>query len=265
MRRFVILLAAMTLATTACSGDDAGSATTVDELAEASVAPEAPEVPEQVFFIGDSFTEGIAAPFVALAEARHPDLTLDAQASVNMGVPLSGSFGGSSNRRIRDGTFDVVVLQEDLEIDPYDPTKFMEYVRKYNDEIVATGAETVLYMPWQWDVNDSNSVTITDIAAAYTSIGEELGAQVAPVGIAFTNSLSERPDFDLYSGDRTHSNLRGQYLAASVLYATIFGKSPEGPVWISTEMAEEAEMSEEDSAFLDRIAWQTVIEYQKES
>jgi hypothetical protein len=30
-------------------------------------------------------------------------------------------------------------------------------------------------------------------------------------------------------------------------------------------MAEEAEMSEEDSAFLDRIAWQTVTEYQKES
>jgi hypothetical protein len=261
MRRFVILLAAMTLATTACSSDDAGSATTVDEPAEANAAP---EVPEQVFFIGDSFTEGIAAPFVALAEARHPDVTLDAQASVNMGVPLSGMFGGSSNRRIQDGTFDGVVLQEDLEIDPFDPAKFMEYVRKYNDEIVATGAKTVLYMPWEHD-NSDNLVRIADIASAYTSIGEELGAQVAPVGLAWSNSLSERPDFDRYSGDRTHSNLRGQYLAASVLYATIFGKSPEGPVWISTEMAEEAEMSEEDSAFLDRTAWQTVTEYQKES
>jgi hypothetical protein len=27
----------------------------------------------------------------------------------------------------------------------------------------------------------------------------------------------------------------------------------------------EAEMSEEDSAFLDRIAWETVTEYQKET
>jgi hypothetical protein len=139
----------------------------------------------------------------------------------------------------------------------------MEYVRKFNDEIVAAGAKTVLYMDWEHVLSDSNSVTIADIAAAYTSIGEELGAQVAPVGLAFSKSLSERPDFDLYIGDRSHANARGQYLAASVLYATIFGKTPEGSVWITTEMAAEAEMTEEDSAFLDRIAWQTVTEYEK--
>ena len=271
MQRFVILLIAMTLVTTACTGDDDGSATTVDEPAEATGAP---EFPEHVFFIGDSNTEGIAAPFVTLTEARHPDLTLEAQASVNMGVPLSGAWGGSSNRRIQDGTFDVVVLQEDLDkygigessasiTESFDPAKFMEYVRKFNDEIVAAGAKTVLYMDWEHVLSDSNSVTIADIAAAYTSIGEELGAQVAPVGLAFSKSLSERPDLDLYSGDRSHANARGQYLAASVLYATIFGTTPEGSVWITTEMAEEAEMTEEDSAFLDRIAWQTATEYEK--
>ena len=250
----------MTLVASACSSDGAGSTAIVDELPEPPVEA---EFPKQVFFIGDSFTEGIAAPFVTLTQARHPDLTIEAQASVNFGVPLSGMFGGSSNRRIQDGTFDVVVLQEDLEMDSFDPTKFMEYVRKYNDEIVATGAETVLYMPWEWDLSDANSVRLTDIASAYTSIGDELGAQVAPVGLAFSKSLSERPDFDLYIGDRIHSSPRGQYLVASVLYATIFGESPEGPVWITTEMAEEGEMTDEDSAFLDRIAWQTVTEHQK--
>jgi hypothetical protein len=270
MRRFVILLIAMTLVTTACTGDDDGSATTVDEPAEASGAP---EFPEQVFFIGDSNTEGIAAPFVTLTQARHPGHTIEAQASVNFGAPLSGVYGGSSTRRIQDGTFDVVVLQEDLAkygigessasiTESFDPAKFMEYVRKFNDEIVAAGAKTVLYMDWEHDLSDSNSVTITDIAAAYTSIGDELGAQVAPVGLAFSKSLSERPDFDLYIGDREHSNSRGQYLAASVLYATIFDTSPEGIAWMSPEMAEEAEMNEEDAAFLDRIAWQTVTEYQ---
>jgi hypothetical protein len=257
MRRFVIPLAAMTLVIAACSSDGAGSATTADDVAEASVAS---DFPEQVFFIGDSFTEGVAAPFVALADARHPDLTLDAQASVNFGVPLSGSFGGSSTRRIQDGSFDVVVLEQGLEHS--NPEEFMEYVRKYNDEIVAVGAETVLFMPWEHDTLE-HDVAIADIASAYTGIGVELGAQVAPVGLAFSTSLSERPDFDLYIGDRIHSNARGEYLAASVLYATIFGESPEGLDWISPEMAEEAEMSGEDATFLDRIAWQTVTEYRE--
>ena len=259
MRGFVVTLAAVTLVIAACSSVDDGSVMTVDDPAEASVAS---DFPQQVFFIGDSFTEGIAAPFVALAKARHPDLTLEAQASVNFGVPLSGAFGGSSTRRIQDGSFDVVVLQEDLEMEPFDPAKFMEYVRKFNDEIVATGAETVLYMPWEHDTR-KHVVGIANIANTYTSIGVELGAQVAPVGLAFSNALSERPDFDLYIGDREHSNARGEYLAASVLYATIFGESPEGLDWISPEMAEEAEMSGEDATFLDRIAWQTVTEYRE--
>ena len=271
MRNSLVLLAAITLVATACSSDNTGSEAIVDEPPEAPVEA---ELPEEVFFIGDSNTEGIAAPFVTLTQARHPGHTIEAPASVNSGIPLSGAFGGSSTRRIQDGTFDVVVLQEDLDkygigessasiTESFDPAKFMEYVRKFNDEIVAAGAKTVLYMDWEHDLSDSNSVTIADIAAAYTSIGEELGAQVAPVGLAFSKSLSERPDFDLYIGDRSHANVRGQYLAASVLYATIFGKTPEGSVWITPEMAEEAEMTEEDSAFLDRIAWQTVTEYEK--
>lgn len=117
-------------------------------------------------------------------------------------------------------------------------------------------------MPWEHDTSN-HDVRVADIASVYTSIGEELGALVAPVGLAFSRSLSERPDLDLFIGDREHSNSRGEYLAASVLYATIFGKSPEGPVWISPKMAEEAGMSEEDAAFLDRIAWQTVTEYRE--
>jgi hypothetical protein len=267
MRRFVTLLAAMTLVIAACSSDDTDSATvaepaeataTVAEPAEAGVAA---EFPEQVFFIGDSNAEGVAAPFVALAEARHPDLTLEATASVNFGVPLSAMFiGGRSVRLIQDGTFDVVVLEQDLETN--DPAEFMEYVRKYNDEIVASGARTVLFMPWEHDTR-SHLVSIADIASAYTSIGVELGVKVAPLGLAFSDSLSERPDFDLYIGDREHANPRGQYLAASVIYATIFDKSPEGAVSMSPETADKAEMSEEDVAFLDRIAWQAVTEYRE--
>jgi hypothetical protein len=248
MRGRLVLLAAVMLVAAACNSDGAGSTTVAD-------AP----LPEQFFFVGDSNLDRIPTAFVALAEARQPDLTIDAQASVTFGVPLSVGFDGRT-RRIQDGTFDVVVLEEDLEVN--DPVTFMGSVRNFNNEITTAGAETVLYMPWEHDTSD-HDVSIADIASVYTSIGDELGVKVAPVGLAFTSSMLERPDLDLYIGDREHSNFRGHYLAAAVLYATIFDTSPEGPAWISQEMAEEAEMTEEDAAFLDQIAWQTVTEYRQ--
>lgn len=256
MRRCLVLLAALTLGATACSSDDLGSNTTAEVPTETTVEA---MPPEQFYFIGDSNVEGIPTAFVALASARHPDLTIDAQASVRFGVPL---WVGADGRvgRIQAGTFDVVVLEQDLESN--DPATFVESVRTFNSEIVAAGAETVLYMPWEHDTRDHDT-SIADIASVYTSIGVEVGALVAPVGLAFTNALSERPDLDLYIGDREHANLRGQYLAASVIYATIFGISPEGPLWHSSEMMEDADMSEQDAAFLDRIAWQTVAEYRQ--
>lgn len=237
---------AMVLALSACGSSDTGS----PARAEA-------EFPEQMFFVGDSNLDGVAAPFVALSEARHSDLTIETQESVIYGVHLETGFDGRVGR-IQGGAFDVVVLEQDFE--DSDPVTFMESVRKYDTEIVAAGAETVLFMPWEHDTTN-HKVSIDDIASVYTSIGDELGALVAPLGLAFSSSLSERPDLDLYSGDREHANLRGRYLAASVLYATIFGISPEGPSWMSPEMADKADMSEEDAAYLDRIAWQTVTEY----
>ena len=241
-----MVLIALVLALSACGGSDTGS----PARAEA-------DFPEQMYFVGDSNLEGVAARFAALAEARHSDLTIETLESVRFGAPLSVGFDNRA-ARIQDGAFDIVVLEEDLENS--DPVTFMESVRRFNTEIVAAGAETVLFMPWEHDTTN-HKVSIDDIASTYTSIGDELGALVAPLGLAFSRSRSERPDLDLYIGDREHSNARGMYLSASVLYATIFGISPEGPAWMSPEMLDEADLSEDDAAYLDRIAWQTVTEY----
>jgi len=79
----------------------------------------------------------------------------------------------------------------------------------------------------------------------------------------------------LYVADKSHPNSAGSYLAACVFYATIFGKSPEGLAAritgtiiehtgkITDAQGELINLSKQDAAFLQKIAWETVRNSQK--
>jgi hypothetical protein len=94
------------------------------------------------------------------------------------------------------------------------------------------------------------------IRKAYAMIGSELGAAISPAGLAWSRVRTERPDIGLYIlddgfGDR-HPNSAGSYLTACVFYSTIFGRSPEGSAYYSTNNASDAQ-------YLQRIAAETVL------
>ena len=56
--------------------------------------------------------------------------------------------------------------------------------------------------------------------------------------------------------DLVHPSIHGTYLAVNVVYATVFGESPVGLAYVPEYI------TEEEAAFLQRIAWETVEEYQ---
>ena len=51
---------------------------------------------------------------------------------------------------------------------------------------------------------------------------------MAPVGLAWQQVRREHPEIGLWDPDGSHPSRAGTYLAACVLYATLFGESPEG-------------------------------------
>lgn len=59
-----------------------------------------------------------------------------------------------------------------------------------------------------------------------TALG--LRVVVAPVGEAFALSLQKYPDIGLYGADLHHANQNGLYLAALVLYSTLYQADPVG-------------------------------------
>ena len=85
----------------------------------------------------------------------------------------------------------------------------------------------VLYMTWGY--RSARFEEMSDIlAAAYRKAAADNGVACAPVGIAWKHSLKAKPGLTLHTGDDSHPNAAGTYLAACTLYATISGKSPVG-------------------------------------
>jgi len=61
------------------------------------------------------------------------------------------------------------------------------------------------------------------------SVANEIGAIVIPVGLAYQEAYRQRPGIKLQMGyDDYHPTVAGQYLASSVVYATVYERSPVG-------------------------------------
>ncbi len=204
--------------------------------------------PLRVLFIGNSFTARNDLPglIARLAEARskclQPRLISAGGASLRMhwnaGVAL---------RAIQEGQYDCVVLQEQSTLPVKNATRMHENVRLFDEAIKAAGAKTVLYMTWARQHAPESQQAI---AEAYAGIGRELGATVAPVGLAWQRFLGQHDRPALHDKDQSHPTLAGSYLAACVFLAVLFGDSPVGVD------AGVAGLHENDIALLQKAAWQ---------
>jgi hypothetical protein len=250
--------------------------------------PSAIRLPGRVLFIGDSSSVGLDDLFPKLAASGQPSITVASKLDMGGGLPLSYQYEFSDALGdIRQGKWDVVVLQDDLSMDwPGRAGEFYDYARKFDQAIKQAGAETAFYMPYPYNYTISpfdhaRKNTAEDLAAAYSKIGQDLDARVAPVALAFQRSLRERPDLNLYAPDGEHPSWAGIYLTGCVLYATLFGRSPVGLTyrmqgqapgdwqmaattrgWLIDLNGADWQISEKDAADLQRIAWETVQEYQ---
>jgi hypothetical protein len=181
---------------------------------------------------------------------------------------------GSAIGEIRSGKWDLVVLEEDpyMELWPEEKADYQACATKFHEEIAKVGAQTILYMTWPDRVE--GAPTTEEMAAVVDKMGAELGAKVAPVGLAFARAMQERPEMDMVSSDGDHQSVYGYYLLLSVLYATILDRSPEGLTYRMADMVYDGmwgslwqistcwQLPDQDAAFLQRIAWETVQAHQ---
>ena len=251
-----------------------------------SVGAAAPTM--RVLFLGNSllgisanYSNDIPAILASLA-ANLGDTFSYARIAESGWLLADHATNSASTNAINSGNYDLVVLQEKSETPslPSDRNNIMfPACRTLNGMITNHAERTMFYQTWGQINGDPNSncnsydipaiyktcsypsfasFTSMNIAVrkAYAMIGNELSTAISPVGQAWLRVRSEQPALNLYIlddslGDR-HPNAAGAYLAACVFYSAIFGRSPEGSTYYSTNNANDAQ-------YLQRIAAETVL------
>jgi hypothetical protein len=200
-----------------------------------------------ILFIGNSFTQrndlpGLIADMAAerLVSVRHELISAG-------GASLRTHWNsGRAAKAIATGKYDYVVLQEQSTLPVKNAQRMTENVRLFDEVIKQAGSKTALYMTWARQHSPESQQAITE---AYSSIGEELGAIVVPVGSIWHKFLLKQDQPLLYDRDQSHPSVAGSYLAACVFLATLLKINPVGVE------AGGASLGKSDQGKLQRAAW----------
>jgi hypothetical protein len=187
-----------------------------------------------ILFVGNSYSFGVPRALSKLAAT--------AGRSVRVG---HSTFGGwtlkrhagedSTLKKIREGRWDVVVLQEQSEIPAMSARKcaaqMFTPLRQLVTEVRRHGAIPVLYQTWGRRDGDSR-LSHDDFAAMNRRLREGYhaaarhagGLVVIPVGDAWEREIVAGRGGDLFMPDGSHPTQLGSDLTAAVFYETLFGK-----------------------------------------
>lgn len=211
----------------------------------------------RVLFIGNSYTFINDLPKLTshLAASARPAQRLETQLVAEGGATLKRHWEtGKALEAIRKGKWDYVVLQGQSTLGGEEGSGelgsteiFHDYARRFDAEVKKSGAKTVFFLTWARRDSPENQPALTQ---AHAAIAKELKATLAPVGIAWQFAAQQNPRFALHHADGSHPAEAGSYLAACVLYAVLFSRSPEGlDPW---------RVSPGDAVSLQRMAWRAI-------
>jgi hypothetical protein len=194
-------------------------------------------------FLGNSYTGVNNLPQMVSQLATSAGDTLVYDSNTPGGYTLQGhSTLAASLAKIRVGTWDVVVLQEQSQI-PAFPLAQVERqcfpYSRYLDSVVKAHnprVRTYFYMTWGRKNGDvSNCAAVPDVCtyrgmdsllrARYEIMADRTGGAIAPAGAVWRRLRRVNPALELYQSDASHPSVAGTYAAACAFYATLFQKS----------------------------------------
>ncbi|MBC7721455.1 MAG: hypothetical protein H7068_05480, partial [Pedobacter sp.] len=171
----------------------------------ASMGEQNPEIPFRLKEMGALYNKNIQTGFV-----------------VKGGAQLEQHWKeGKALQMIQNGHYNFVVLQDQSSAAFRSLNSFREYAAKFDSAIKKSGGKTVLYMTWGYADRPKMGDTI---AYEYNRLGKELGAIVAPCGLAWKCFFEKNPSVELHISDKSHPRTEGVYLNTCVFYQTLFGK-----------------------------------------
>jgi hypothetical protein len=181
----------------------------------------------RVLFIGNSLTEANGLPAMVETLSRQGGGTPISTASVVVGgFSLEDQWNqGTAQRRIAEGGWSIVVLQQGPSSLPESQVALRQWTARFDSAIRPTGARTALYMVWP---ESTRRDAFDAVSQSYARAAADVNGMLFPVGEAWRAAWRRDPDVALYGPDGFHPTPTATYLAALVIYQQISGRSPVG-------------------------------------
>ena len=227
----------------------------------------------RLLFIGNSYTYYNDLPQMVYEIAKTQKKKLAVRSITKGGERLRGHLKNEKVRKaLTDEHWDFVVLQEQSS----DPARQSETVianvypaARELDSLIHVGspeAKTIFYMTWGHKYGSTHKIENYPLVYTYEGMQERIkttylemtyrnNATCAPVGMAWQRVREERADYQLYNQDLSHPSPLGTYLAANVIYTTLF------PAQYQTSYT--AGFETEKAEYIQQVAQETVLENKK--
>lgn len=182
----------------------------------------------RILFVGNSYTYFENLPQVVSVLSEQTGTKLVTEKMTIGGAKLSehwrGARGLTTRERIKNGNYDIIVLQEWSLGTVSETDSAVLYLGLFSELARKTGARPFYYLTWAREKVPQQQETISRVYRETAALNR---ATVVPAGEAWAEAHALRPDFRLYNPDGTHPSALGTYLNACVFVATITGELPE--------------------------------------
>lgn len=201
-----------------------------------------------VLFIGNSYTSANNLPLLVQSLSTSAGKTLNIDSNMPGGYLMSSHLNDATTfSKISQGNWDYVILQEQSQIPTIDYYRYNDMYPAMTDlksliEQFNPCAKIITYMTWgrrfggqQCDPSGTYCSPVftnfnhmqDSLTSAYLEISEQLNIQCAPVGVTWQNILNDTT-LVLHSGDNSHPNLDGSYVAALTIFSSIWKQGSSG-------------------------------------
>lgn len=204
-----------------------------------------------VLFIGNSYTDVNNLPSLIQQMGYSTGDTITYQSNLPGGSTFGQHCNNNSMTLIRQGGWDVVVLQEQSQNPSFPDVQVQNevfpFAKRLVDSVYANNpcANPVFYMTWGRKYGDPDNGAIFPPIATYNGMDsllalrymimkEDNDASVSPVGKVWHYIRDSFPSIELYQSDNSHPSMAGSYAAACSFYAVLFGKDPTGITYTSS-------------------------------
>lgn len=236
----------------------------------ASAKSKQPQDSIRVLFIGNSFTFYNEMPKMVDSIARNQKKKLAVTSVTKGGQRLRGHLQNDKLLALlKKGGWNFVVVQEQSTDPALSTDKVAELVYPAAhtlDSLIHAGspkAKTIFYMSWGHKYGYREAMPEYPIINTYEGMYHRLftsylemtyanNAMCAPVGMAWDEVRKNRPSLVLYKHDSYHPSKAGSYLAANVIYCTMFPKH--------YQTSYRAGLPEETAEYLQQTAQNAVLD-----